>query len=197
MRRIVVTGGPGAGKTASIEMAKRALCEHVGFAPESATIVFGGGFPREPRAHSERAAQRAIFRVQHELESLFEGHRELQALVCDRGSIDCAAYWPGSEDDFLRQLGTTREAELARYALVIHLRPPLDGDGYENRGLRIETASESRRIDARIERAWRGHPHRVFVDHTHDFMTKVSHVLSLVEADLSCGHPPRVGRHVA
>jgi hypothetical protein len=191
MKRIVVTGGPGAGKTASLETARRVLCGHVGFSPESASIVFGGGFPRESRAHSEKAAQRAIYRVQCELECLFEGHHDLGVLVCDRGTIDCAAYWPGDQAEFYRQLGSSHDRELARYALVIHLRPPPDGDGYERTELRIESASEARRIDARIERAWAGHPRRVFVDHTHDFMAKVSRVVSLLQAELSCDHPAR------
>lgn len=45
-RRIVLTGGPGAGKTAVLEMMRKTLCEHVVVVPESAGIVFGGGFPR-------------------------------------------------------------------------------------------------------------------------------------------------------
>lgn len=188
MKRIVVTGGPGAGKTASLEMARRVLCEHVGFARESASIVFGGGFPRERRETAERAAQRAIYHVQRELEAMYDDRGDLDALLCDRGTIDSEAYWPGEPTDFYLQLGTTHEAELARYALVIHLRPPADDDGYRRAGLRIETAAEAARIDARIERAWRGHPRRVFVEHTHDFMAKVSRVVSLLQAELSCDH---------
>ncbi len=192
MKRVVVTGGPGAGKTASLETARRMLCEHVAFAPESASIIFGGGFPRERGAHSERAAQRAIYHVQRELEALYDGHQDVGVLVCDRGTIDCAAYWPGDLAEFYRQLGTSLEGELARYALVIHLRPPADDDGYERTGLRIESASEARRIDARIERAWRGHPRRIFVEHTHDFVAKVSRVVAILESELSCEHPARV-----
>jgi hypothetical protein len=188
VKRIVVTGGPGAGKTASLETARRILCEHVGFAPESASIIFGGGFPRESTPHSERAVQRAIYHVQRELEALFDGHSDLGVLVCDRGTIDCSAYWPGEEAEFYRQLGTSREGELARYALVIHLRPPAHADGYERTDLRIETAAEARRIDARIERAWRGHPRRVFVEHTHDFVAKVSRVVGILETELACEH---------
>jgi predicted ATPase len=191
MKRIVITGGPGAGKTASLEVARRTLCEHVGFARESASIVFGGGFPREDREHAECAAQRAIFHVQRELETLFDDRADLALVVCDRGTVDCAAYWPRAEEDFYRELGTTRAAELARYAVVIHLRPPADGDGYQRRGLRIESAAEAARIDGRIEHGWRGHPRRFFIDHTHDFPAKVRRVLAIVEAELSCAHPVR------
>jgi hypothetical protein len=188
MKRIVITGGPGAGKTACLETARHAMCDHVGFAPESASIVFGGGFPRERRPAGARAAQRAIFHVQHELEALFADRSDLRLLLCDRGALDCSAYWPGDLASFFRELGTTHEAELARYDLVIHLRPPPDGDGYEQKGLRIETATEASRIDARIELAWAGHPRRVFVEHTHDFRAKVGYVLDLVAQELDCTH---------
>ena len=75
--RIVLTGGPGAGKTAVLEMVRHTLCEHVLILPEAATIVFGGGFPRREERESRRAAQRAIFHVQRELEAIGDGdHRE-------------------------------------------------------------------------------------------------------------------------
>jgi hypothetical protein len=170
-------------------MARRTLCGHVGFAPESASIVFGGGFPREARESAECAAQRAIFHVQRELEALFDDRTELDLVLCDRGTVDCAAYWPRAVEDFYHELRTTRSAELARYAAVIHMRPPLDGDGYERIGLRIESAAEAARIDARIEEAWSGHPRRIFVAHSHDFIAKMSEVRSIIEAELSCEHP--------
>lgn len=184
MKRIVVTGGPGAGKTASLEMAHHSLGKRVGFARESASIVFGGGFPREPREHAECAAQRAIFHVQRELETLFDDRTELDLVLCDRGTVDCAAYWPRPEEDFYRDLGSTQAAEIARYAAVIHLRPPPDRDGYQRIGLRIESAVEAARIDARIEYAWRGHPRRFFVEHVHDFPAKVRRVLDIIEGEV-------------
>ena len=188
MKRIVVTGGPGAGKTASLEMARLMLCEHVAFARESASIVFGGGFPREARPHARCSAQRAIFHVQRELESLFDDDPGIQVLVCDRGTVDGLAYWPRVHDDFFHEVHTTRAAELARYDLVLHLRPPPDDDGYERSPLRVESALEAARLDASLERAWEGHPRRVFVEHTHDFVAKVKQVLSVIEAELDCGH---------
>ena len=65
-RRIVLTGGPGAGKTAVLEMMRKTLCEHVKVVPEAASIVFGGGFPRTQPLEARRAAQRAIFFMQRE-----------------------------------------------------------------------------------------------------------------------------------
>ncbi len=45
-RRVVLTGGPGAGKTAALEVIRRLYAPHVQVLPEAASIVFGGGFPR-------------------------------------------------------------------------------------------------------------------------------------------------------
>jgi predicted ATPase len=191
MKRIVVTGGPGAGKTATLEVARRTLCGHIGFARESASIVFGGGFPRETREHAQCAAQRAIYFVQRELESVFDDRSDLDVVLCDRGTLDCAAYWPRAEVEFYNELGTTRAAELARYAAVLHLRPPPNGGGYERAGLRIESADEALAIDARIERSWSRHPRRFFVEHTTDFFAKVSRVLTLIESEMSCDHAVR------
>ena len=38
-RLIAVTGGPGAGKSAVLELAARSFCAHVGILPEAATVV--------------------------------------------------------------------------------------------------------------------------------------------------------------
>jgi predicted ATPase len=44
VRRIVLTGGPGAGKTAVLELVRQEFCARQSVA-EAAGIVFGGGFP--------------------------------------------------------------------------------------------------------------------------------------------------------
>ena len=67
---IVLTGGPGAGKTAVLEMLRKEVCPHVAILPEAAGILFGGGFWRLPTDSARAAAQRAIFRVQRELETI-------------------------------------------------------------------------------------------------------------------------------
>lgn len=75
-RFVAVTGGPGAGKTAILEMSLRSFCDHVAVLPEAASLVFGGGFPRHDNVVARKAAQRAIFHVQREVEALIAGEGE-------------------------------------------------------------------------------------------------------------------------
>lgn len=180
--RIVVTGGPGAGKTALIEVLRRNVCAHVVLVPESATIVFGGGFPRRRDDRGQRAAQRVIFHVQRELEELVDPTGPTRVMLLDRGTLDGLAYWPGEEEDFCRAVGITREDELFRYDAVIHMRPPSASGGYTNGNnpLRIETPEEAHAIDEKITDAWRGHPHRTFIDSTPDFLLKVRRALRVI-----------------
>jgi predicted ATPase len=175
-RRIVLTGGPAAGKSAVLELARLLFCSHVLTLPEAAGIVFGGRFPRNHRMDIRRAAQRAIYHVQRELESTAE-LENAAVVLCDRGTPDGSAYWVG-EGDLWSAVGTTRDAELQRYYGVILLRTPSSPDVYDQRNpLRIETQDEARAIDAKIAEAWSGHPRLFEIPATEDFLTKAAHAL--------------------
>lgn len=164
-------------------MLRHELCEHVAVLPEAAGIIFGGGFPRGARDEERRAAQRAIYHVQSELEAVFES-RGPAVMLCDRGTMDGAAYWPGP-DDFFDAVGTTRERVMASYDVVIHLRVPDSSNGYGHQNpLRTESADEARRIDERILRAWEGHPHRVIIDSSTSFPEKVGRALDQIRREL-------------
>ena len=182
-RRVVLTGGPGAGKTAVLSLIQQSFCEHVKVLPEAATVVFGGGFPRRQEIHSRRAAQRAIFHVQRELEAAVEAE-SLSVILCDRGTVDGVAYWPGP-NDFWEELKTTMEEQLARYSAVIHLRTPTAQRGYNHQNpLRTESAQEASFIDARIMEAWQAHPRRFIIDADPDFLAKAARVLSILRDEL-------------
>lgn len=185
-RRIVITGGPGAGKTAILELARRDLCRHVEILPESARIVFGGGFPRRADDAGRRAAQRAIFHVQDELEGLGTESAGVTTKLCDRGTLDALAYWPGRWDDYFEAVGTTMDRELARYASVIHLRVPSTTNGYKNDAVRNETEAEAAVIDERLVQVWGSHPRRVFVESNADFVRKAQRALAVIRAELTC-----------
>jgi hypothetical protein len=169
-----------------LEIARKHFSERVVVLPEAATIVFGGGFPRGASAVARRAAQRAIFRVEVELETMAIEEGRAGVVLCDRGTVDGIAYWPDALETFWHAVGTTHEAELARYATVIHLHTPLAGRGYnhENR-VRSEGADEAAQIDARIASAWDLHPRRFFIDSENDFLTKAAHALELISAEVN------------
>lgn len=183
-KRIVVTGGPGAGKTAVLELIRQSFCEHVAVMPEAAGILFSGGFPRDTREESRRAVQRAIFYVQRELE-LATTASDAAIILCDRGTVDGIAYWPGP-NDFWSAVGTTLETQLQRYDVVIHMRTPQQGYNHQN-PLRTETADEAFAIDTRIALAWESHPRRFVIEPAADFLTKAAQAIRILREEMpSC-----------
>jgi predicted ATPase len=190
-----LTGGPGAGKTAVLELVRQQFCSHVQVLPESAGIVFGGGFPRTGSAEWRRGAQRAIFFVQRELEST--GADDNAAVVlCDRGTVDGAAYWPGP-GSFWDAVGTTQEREMSRYDAVIHLRTPTIDGGYNHGNpLRTESASAAAEIDERLLHIWQAHPHRFIVPSSQDFLEKAARVVDILKAEMpECCRESRAFSH--
>jgi predicted ATPase len=183
-KRIVFTGGPGAGKTAVLALVQQSLCKHLRVLPEAAGIVFGGGFPRKDGQDTRRAAQRAIyFFVQRELEATVAS-ADVGIALCDRGTVDGGAYWPGP-GELWDAVGTTLEVELARYAAVIHLRTPAAETGYDRSNpLRIESAVEARVIDERITALWARHPRRFEIAPTSEFLAKAAHAVEILRGEL-------------
>ena len=191
-RRVVLTGGPGAGKTALLELIRQSFCSHVKVLPEAAGVVFGGGFPREEDPACRRAAQRAIFYVQRELEAAGDSHNPV-IVLCDRGTVDGLAYWPGVAEEFWSSLGTTLDNELRRYAAVIHMRTPAPEHGYNHQNpLRTESPARAAEIDARIAQAWALHSRRFIVESSPDFLDKAARALQILRGEM----PECCRRHV-
>ena len=68
--RIVLTGGPGGGKTTAADLFRREIGDKVVIVPETATMLFTGGFPRVGEPKARAATQRAIFHAQVALEDI-------------------------------------------------------------------------------------------------------------------------------
>ncbi len=185
-RLVALTGGPGAGKTAVLEVLQRELCAHCIVLPEAASILFRGGFPRGQSVPAHKAAQVAIFRVQRELEWLALSEGNAAVVFCDRGTVDGLAYWPEDGAGYWRAVGSAREQEIARYAAVIHLRTPRAAYGYSNGqdAVRIETADQAAVIDQRIEAAWQGHPRRALVGEAPRFGDKLARALDALRTEV-------------
>ncbi len=169
----------------------RSLCSHVAILPEAATILFSGGFPRLSTLAGQRATQRAIFRVQRELERLAIEDGGFAIILCDRGTLDGLAYWPGGPEDFWKDLGAGKEHELARYHAVLHLQSPAENYGYNHRNaVRVETPDEAHIIDLRILSIWAGHPRREVVPPAGHFPEKALCALEFLRAQMpACCQP--------
>ena len=63
-RRIVLTGGPGGGKTTAIDLIRREFSGKIATVPEAATIIFSGGIERSVNNHVLKTQQKAIFNLQ-------------------------------------------------------------------------------------------------------------------------------------
>jgi predicted ATPase len=194
--RIVVTGGPGGGKTTAADLFRREIGEGVVVVPEAATLLFAGGFPRTDEPLAVRAAQKAIFQLQRNLEDVQSARFPERILLCDRGTVDGAAYWPGPPEEFFHCVGTTIDAELARYDAVIFFESAAVG-GVQIEGgnpIRTESIAEAAGLDAKLRKLWSRHPLFVLVPHNPSFFKKISFGLASLEGIVArlSGAKPRV-----
>lgn len=129
--------------------------------------------------------------MQRELEAATAG-AGIAVALCDRGTIDGAAYWPGP-GPLWDAVGTTLDVELTRYDAVIHLRSPAANMGYDRSNpLRIETAVEAHAIDERIAMAWAQHPRRFEIAPASSFLAKAARAVEILRGEL----PDCCRRHI-
>lgn len=181
--RIAVTGGPGGGKTTAIDLFRREIGEGVVIVPEAATMMFTGGFPRYSEPGAVRAAQVAIFHVQRNLEEIQSARYPDRILLCDRGTIDGAAYWPGGDGSFFEALGTSLDRELSRYDGVIFFESAaVGGLGIEGGNpARRESVEEAAELDGRLRELWSRHERFVVVHHNESFFKKITIGLAVLD----------------
>jgi predicted ATPase len=175
-RRIVVTGGPGAGKTSVWrELVSTHAAQLVGV-PEIATLMFQHVFPSVQNLDERRAVQRAIFTVQQNLESIHDARcHHGQALLCDRGVPDGAGYWPEGPVAFFVAMGVEWQTEIMRYDAVLFLETAAAGGLSIEAGnpIRSETLDAAVHVDAQLRAVWSQHPNCHFIAHEADFALKI------------------------
>lgn len=179
--KLVLTGGPSAGKTTLARALLKQYAQQVAIVPEAASIMFAGGWPRRTNPDGRKHQQRAIYYLQRELESLIESESPGRLLVCDRGSLDGLAYWPASDDGFLKDLNTNLDYEYGRYDFVLHLDTAPASYYDVSNPLRSESFDEAWALNQKIKAAWSKHPHHIVIDgNAEDFMEKMRRALAVV-----------------
>jgi hypothetical protein len=182
--RIVLTGGPGGGKTTAADLFSREIGEEITLVPEAATILFAGGFPRVVESDAQRSVQRAIFEVQRSLEDVQSKLFPERVLLCDRGTVDGGAYWPEGPDGFFDAMGSSHATELSRYDVVIFFETAATGGHAFSTGNRYRTESDAEAVelDQRLRALWAPHPHFHLVPHNPSFLRKITVGLSILES---------------
>jgi hypothetical protein len=183
--RIVLTGGPGGGRTTAADLFRREIGERVIVVPEAATMVFPGGFPRCTQ-------KPAIFHVQRNLEDVQSSLYPDRILLFHCGTVDGGAYWPGTPEEFFATLGTTLEHDLARHDGVIFFESAAVGGRGIERGnpVRNESLEQVAALDAKLRSLWAHRLRFVLVRHNPSFFKKVSFGLAELAARRS-GSPAK------
>ena len=185
VRRIAVTGGPGAGKTTLWRTISDAYAGRIVAVPEVATLLLSHVFPQPQNEHERHALQRSIVAVQHQLEALHESRTGAgQVLLCDRGSPDGAGYWPAGPDAFFTAMNAQWETELARYDAVVFLETAAAGGlsiAFGN-ATRMEDHPAAVAIDRSIHAVWSRHPRFHHIAHELEFNVKLERGRSALEA---------------
>ena len=192
--KIVLTGGPCAGKTTALSIIEERLTElgfHVIVVSESATeLIKGGVRPFGKVSASMFDFQRLMIPYQLAKESIYDKslnylNNEKYVIIYDRGVIDNKAYINQEMfDQILSELGLNEIDLMDNYDMVLHLVTAADGaEKYytlDNNNARTETIEEARELDKKTLNAWMGHPNLKIIDNTTNFEDKMNKILDNV-----------------
>ena len=195
IKKIVLTGGPCAGKTTALVKIVEyfsGMGYKVFTIPEVPTLFSIGGWNYlTPNRQLYYQGERAILETQLALEDQFMALAEVCTkpvlIVCDRGALDISAYIKPEEWEEITQMaGSDSESLRKRYDAVLHLVSAADGaEQYyttATNATRYEKADEeglrlARELDKKVINAWSGHSHLRVINNHDDFNAKLSRVI--------------------
>lgn len=206
IHKIVVTGGPCAGKTTAMSWIQKEFTEKgytVLFVPETATELISGGVAPWTCA-TNREYQGYQMHLQMEKEKIFEHAaagmgKEKVLIVCDRGMMDNRAYMTDEEfRDVLERLGEGEVELRDSYGAVFHLTTAAKGavEFYTtaNNAARTETPEMAAALDDKLIAAWAGHPHLRVIDNSVSFEDKMKRLIAEISAFLGEPEPLEIER---
>ena len=204
--KIVITGGPCAGKTTAMNWIQNSFTRKgytVLFIPETATeLISGGVAPWTCGTNYEyQVCQMGLQRFKEETfrKAARTMPQEKILIVCDRAEFDNKAYM--TEEEFrkiLAKMGFTEEEMYAEYDAVFHLVTAADGaeEFYTlaNNAARYETAEQAVALDNTLKRCWSGHPHFSVIGNEMGFEDKMRTLISRISDFLGEKEPRAVKR---
>lgn len=196
--KIVLTGGPCAGKTTIIEKIREYLISkgyNVFIVSETATEVINSGIkPFGDNPLDTLSFQRIIFSQQLNKENsvieAIKSYKEGNAIVIfDRGILDNKAYMSDEQFNILLDEFNLTELDICnRYDSIIHLNTAaLLDEGYtlENNQARSESKEEAINLDKKTYNAWNLHSKLYAVKPEEELNIKVKNVFDIIDLQIS------------
>lgn len=206
INKIVLTGGPCAGKTTALNWISNYFSKRgysVLFVPETATeLISNGVAPWTCKSNYDyQLVQMKLQKIKEEIfEEAANGMKNNKILiVCDRGILDNKAYMKEVEfKRILKKLNTNEIKERDSYDAIFHLVTAAKGkiDAYtlSNNNARTENIEDAKILDDKIISAWTGHPHLRIIDNSTDFEEKLERLLKEIANFLGEPEPFEIER---
>ena len=202
IKKIVLTGGPCAGKTTALVK----VIEHfssrgykVFTIPEVPTIFLQAGMDYLTKNQDWfYEGEKSTLEIQLAFEDDFTRMAQTingpVVIICDRGALDISAYLPTEMWEKITGLCNVTTQQLRdRYDAVLHLVSAADGaEQYYNttsNEVRTEGIEKARLLDRKVIQAWTGHPHLRVINNHDNFDTKINRVLKEISAVLGLPQP--------
>ena len=203
--KIVLTGGPCAGKSTALDFLKTELekvGENVLTLSECATNLIKSG--KTPENMGSYAFHSLLFATQLESENkLIDVARSMNhdrvIIICDRGLLDNRAYVTSEEfKKYSAAHGYSEEKIRVRYDAVFHMVTAADGAeedyNFESNEIRSEDVAKAKWLDNEILSLWTGVNHLRIIDNSTDFNNKLSRLLQEVLAFIGNPEPLEIER---
>lgn len=199
LSRIVLTGGPCAGKSTILKRIVEKYSQ-LGYAvytlPESATLFIQSGadfLTKDAYLSFVTETSKLQFQIQMEdsMAQIAAASGKPALIVSDRGTMDTFAYI--SEETKQKILNAVGYDEVSlrdkRYEAVLHICTAAKGAEQfytlKNNTCRSESIEVAREVDDRLMNAWKGHPTLRVINAEIDFEVKIQNVLDTIDTILS------------
>lgn len=190
MKKIVLTGGPCAGKTTALVK----IMEHfssIGYKvfiiPELPTLFLQAGMDyltdnKDLFYEGEKATLEMQIALEDKFLQMAKSVKQPVLIVCDRGTMDISAYMnPVLWNQIISDAKMNNEMLRSRYDAVLHLVSAADGAEQfyttATNNKRTEGIELARILDKKVIQAWSEHPNLRVINNHEDFETKLERVL--------------------
>lgn len=194
--KIVLTGGPCAGKSTILKRIKEKYAKMgyvVYMLPESATLFIEAGadfLTQDAHLSFETEKSKLQFQIAMEdyMTQIAEATGKPAILVCDRGTMDTGAYMDAQVWHNIQEAIGMDEEQLCnnRYDAVLHICTAAKGAEIFytllNNKCRSESAEVAREVDDRLLSVWKGHPNLHVIQAEIDFEVKIKNVLTTLDS---------------